>query len=35
MRDVEKTIGDMIDKQSSCYISSIDKEMNKYLENTI
>lgn len=26
MRDVEKTIGNMIDKQSICYISSIDKE---------
>lgn len=26
MRDAEKTIGNMIDKQSICYISSIDKE---------
>lgn len=26
MRDAEKTIGNMIDKQSICYISSIDKD---------
>ena len=26
MRDIEKTIGKMIDKQSICYISSIDNE---------
>lgn len=26
MRDVEKTIGNIIDKQSICYISSIDEE---------
>lgn len=26
MRDAEKTIGNMIDKQSICYISSIDED---------
>ena len=26
MRDAENTIGNMIDKQSICYISSIDKD---------
>ena len=26
MRDAEKTIGNMIDKQSICYISSVDKD---------
>ena len=26
MRDAEKTIGNIIDKQSICYISSIDKD---------
>lgn len=26
MKDAEKTIGKMIDKQSVCYISSIDKD---------
>ena len=26
MRDAEKTIGNMIDKQSICYVSSIDKD---------
>lgn len=26
MRDVEKTVGNVIDKQSICYISSIDEE---------
>lgn len=26
MRDAEKIIGNMIDKQSICYISSIDKD---------
>ena len=25
MRDEEKTIGNMIDKQNICYISSVDK----------
>lgn len=26
MRDVEKTVGNMIDKQSICYISSVDEQ---------
>lgn len=26
MRDAEKTIGNMIDKQSICHISSVDKD---------